>query len=453
VEFDPSAPHDVHFFDPDSSYLPAINSFDPATLQLSITGRARIAGDLNGYGLDLTGDTLVVDSTVTGGPAGASAALRMLRTGQIYGGTSWSTFAIGTTQFTAPGQLLSLPYDTLIVSDTLQGSFSQVVSANRLIVTGPGSPLHAGPHPGWLYLQGGDGNTTVNVNGDAFVSGAGAAIFNNFGTLAATGDLLVDKGGLLVSTVTGCCGQSLFDVGGNVTMDGGFERDSLVSGLLRVGGNFTQLGTTVGASFTPDSTFQTVFTGARPHIVAFQTPSDRTGNGSFFGGLTVGDSAGAQEIDFQGDYWIEGVLATSSSNGVTFHNTGAALSRIRAQDVAVQSITFDHVQFQLEKHSDPAAGTGTIDGLTFANFQNDEDQFIVILPGLSTQYNWSNVNFSPLGGGPIADAGRYVVATDWDGPTGLNTLSISIQTNNATSFELANYYQALNTAIISPFAP
>jgi len=303
---------------------------------------------------------------------------------------------------------------------------------------------------GGLTLSGGDGNTTLIVNGDVLVRGAGAHLSNDEGNFSATGNFTVDQDGYIFSN--GSFGGGSWIVSGDVLVDGTITRDSLLKGTLTIGGNFTQKGTTSGSSFAPDSTFTTAFTGAGPHHVSFETPGDASipGSHSYFGGLAVGDAVGAQVIDFAGDYYVEGALVTTSSNGVTFQNDSTNLGRLNAQDVAIQDVTFDHLQFRLQKHSDPAAGTGSIDGLTFTNFLSNEDQFVVILPGLAAQYGWSGFTFSQLALDG-SDTGHYVVATDWDGVSP-NVLDISLQTNNFTVGEVG-YYIALNGASLIPFSP
>lgn len=446
VELAPSTPHTIKFVTPDSSFFPAINGAVAAPLSLQIVGRARIAGELNYYGLDLTGDTLAVDSTITGGPAGASATLRTLQAGRIDGGTSWTTFNVGTTQFTAPGSLLSLPYDTLIVSDTLQGGFSQLVNANYLEVTGPGNPHHAGAHAGWLYLQGGDGNTTMSVKGDVLVSGTDATIHSNYGTLTTTGNLDIINKGLIVSNVTGCCGQSLWDIGGNVNFAGAATKDSLTSGLLIVGGDFKQGGSDF-ESFVADSDFVTQFLAGGTHVVTFNSPTAAGGNGSHFGSLEFGNASGIV-MQTATPLWVEGTLVDTTFSGPTLQNTGGGLNTLTVRDANVLGITFDHLQLHLQKNGAPHFGFVTLGNVTFSNFLSSEDQFLVDIPGTSTQFNWGTFTFTPLNTG---DTGHYVVATDTDGGTP-DVLTISLGTNNFFASDIP-FYVALNGAILNPFSP
>lgn len=448
LEFGTVANHGITIASPDSSWLPALSS-PSGTMSLTINGRARIAGTLDGYGLSLSGDTLVTDGPLSTGPVGLAATLRRYEGPVFYQFQTVSAWNVATTQFTGDGDLPfnDITFDTLIVSARVGGQLSQILSANRVEVTGPGNPRHVGADTGEFYLIGGDGNTTVPVSGDVIVRGAGAMIHNDGGYLSATGDLIVDQAGLL--RAPGYSGSGNFQVDGNVVIDGTYA-DSLIDGQLAIGGNFTQMGTTVGASYIPEPGFVTQFTGPGTHTVFFQTPSFKGGSGSHFGGLLVGDVTAPQTIDFQGDYWVEGGLSTSSSNGVTFHNTRALLSRINAQDVAVQNITFDHAQFRLEKHAVAAAGFGNMDGVSFTNFQNDELQFVVTLPGLAAgNYVWSNFTFTPLAPTGL-DSGRYISATDY---TGISPSPLSIQLGTNQSGDPSIYFQALNGATVVPFSP
>ena len=443
VEFGLSNAHVVHFTAPDSSWLPDVNSSGAATLSLQLVGRTHIKGGLAGYGLNLTGDTLVVDSTVSGGPAGAFAQLTMLRTGQIYGGTSFSTYAVGTTQFTAPGQLLSLPYDTLVVSDTLRGSYSQVVSANRLIVTGPGSPRHAGPHPGWLYLQGGDGNTTIDVSGDATVEGAGAAIFSNFGTLSTTGDLLVQSGGLLVATASGCCGQSLFDIGGSATFDGASTKDSLVKGLLRIHKDFVQGGPDP-ESFAADSGFITQFMGGGTHQVSFLNPGVVGSGLSHFGELQS-DGLNPSELALHNSIFLSGRVISIAAS-LEFSNVAGAPIELNTAKLDLSHVTFNDVTLHWTDPSGAPLGEFQLDSTSFINFQPTEDQFVVEGSATLLQPAQANdITFSPLAAGGT-DPGHYVRVIDTDSPI---STTPNLQVSTPNSGDPAVYFQIVNGAFLS----
>jgi hypothetical protein len=450
LEFALGPTHRLVFASPDDSPFQQISSGAAGTLALQMVGRVVVQGDISGYGIDLSGDSLWIGGQIAAGPGGAQVTVAELRVGTLDQFTNFTNFNAGTVHFLGDGNLpfTDLTFDSLFVHGGVGGQLSQLLTANYAEVTADGNPRHLGGGTGALTLAGGDGNTTLKVSGDVLVRGPGAHISSFEGNLDADGDLTVDQDGYLYST--GSFGGASWSVGGDVLMAGTTTKDSLVRGHLKIGGNFTQLGTSSGSSFAPDSTFLTEFTGAGPHLVSFETPGDNTVAGfSYFGSLATGDSV--MTIQMDGDYYVEGILSTAGTgNNTTFQNIGATLGRITARDVNLQNVTFDHLQFRLEKHSAPASGTGNIDIVNFTNFQNDENQFVVTLPGLGAgNFVWANFTFTGLAASGL-DTGRYIVATDWDGPTP-NILTILIGTNQ--SGDPATYFLGLNGAVVTPFTP
>jgi hypothetical protein len=441
--------HVLNFETADSSWLPDITSGGAASLSLIIVGRVRVAGGVSGYGVTISGDTLITADPLSAGPAGLSVTLGRYEGPVFYQFQNVSTWTVTTTQFTGDG---GLPYsndfafDTLIVSANVQGQLSQLLTANYVEVTGPGNPRHIGGSVGALGLSGGDGNTTLNVSGDVVVRGAGTHITNDDGSFNATGDLTVDQGAYLYST--GGFSGAVWGVNGDVLVDGASTVDSLVKGSLFIQGNFTQKASTSGSAWAPDSTFTTYFQGTGNHLVSFATPSAAGGGGSHFGSLGFSTDDGLV-LQTDTDLWVEGTLTTSSYADPTLQNTDTVLHTLHTQDVSIQGITFDHLQLHLAKTGTPAAGTGSMDIVNFNNFLTTEDQFLVDLPGQSIGNTWSNFNFTQLDtlGG---DSGHYIIANDNDGSTpDILTISLGgLQINDP-----AIYFVALNGAIINFFAP
>jgi hypothetical protein len=297
-----------------------------------------------------------------------------------------------------------------------------------------------------LVLSGGDGNTDLTVSGDVLVRGTGAAIVNYEGNLSASGNFTVDQDGYLYSG--GGFGGGSWTVNGNVVIDGASTVDSLVRGSMSIGGNFTQGNSTSNFSFAADSGFTTVFNGPGTHVVSFASPGSAA-LGSHFGSLAFDPVAGLV-MQTDTDLWVEGLLTTTSYANPVLQNTAAVMRTINVQDVAIQGITFDHLQLRLAKSSAPAVGAGGMDIVNFSNFLTTEDQFLVDLPGLAAgAFSWSNFTFTQLAvaGG---DSGHYLVASDTDGLSPL--LQIFIGSNQTTAGELG-YYLGLNGAIVTPFAP
>ncbi|HET7042270.1 MAG TPA: hypothetical protein VFI13_09630, partial [Gemmatimonadales bacterium] len=264
----------------------------------------------------------------------------------------------------------------------------------------------------------------------------------------ATGNLDVKDNALLVSNVTGCCGQSVWDIGGTANFAGASTRDSLTSGILYVGGDLLEGGGDPEA-FAADSDFVTKFQVGGTHKVVFQDPTPAGGGGSHFGSLEFGNGAGIV-LQTTTDLWAEGTLIDTAFGDPTLQGAGGTLHTLTVRDVDLQGITFDHLQLHLQKNGAPRNGVSFMDIVNFTNFLGTEDQFLVDLPGTSTQLTWSNFTFTQLAA-DSSDTGHYVVATDSDGGVP-DVLTISLGTNQATISDLF-YYLGLNGAVISPFAP
>lgn len=448
LDFPVGPVHVINIETPDSSWLPDISSGAAGTLALIINGRARVAGGISGYGVSLSGDSLWIDGLLTGGPGSATASPAELRVGQLDQFGNFGSFVVGTGHITGPGALpfnLDPTFDSLFVHDSVQGQLSQIITTKYLEVTGPGNPRSLTGVPGRFNLIGGDGFTDVVVNGDVTVRGAGAAIVNNQGRIAATGSLTVDQDAYLGAT--GGLFDGIFDIDGDVLIDGASTRDSLVSGTLVVGGKFTQAATSNSESFAPSPDFVTRFKFGGSHAVAFATPSPAGGGGSYFGTLEFGSDAGLV-VQTDTDLWVEGFLVDTAFGSPTLQNTAAGLRTITVRDVSIQGIAFDHLQLHLESTTAPT--TAGMDIVTFQNFLTSEDQFLVTLPGQAAGgYTWSNFTWTQLATDG-SDSGRYIVATDSDGV--FPFLDISIGSNQRLSGELV-YYVGLNGATVTPFAP
>jgi hypothetical protein len=230
------------------------------------------------------------------------------------------------------------------------------------------------------------------------------------------------------------------------TFGGGDLTGRLTAGALTVGGNFYQNGLSL-TSFVADSGHTTQFAGTGTHQVYFSTPSAAGDGGSHFGSLSFATDAGLV-LDVQSSMWAEGTLTTTGGSTPTLQNGTVPLQTLTARDVNIDGITFDHIQFHLEKSTGVASGAGNMSSVTFQNFATSEDQFLVDLPGESSQYAWSGFTFTQLNTG---DTGRYLVASDTDGATP-DALTISLGTNNWGVTD-PPFYVGLNGAIVSPFAP
>ena len=439
--------HVINIETPDSSWLPDLSGSGAATLSLILVGRARVAGGVSSYGLSLSGDTLVTDGQLSSGTAGLSVTLKRYEGPVFYQFQNVTNWTVSTTQFTGDGGLPysnNFAFDTLIVSANVQGQLSQLLTANYIEVTGPGNPRHIGGSVGVFGLSGGDGNTTVNVTGDVLVSGAGATINNNRGILTTTGDLLVQQGGLLVATATGCCGTAQFDIGGNATFNGASTRDSLTGGRLRIGKDFAQGGPDP-ESFVADSGFITQFMGGGTHRVSFLNPGPAGSGLSHFGELQT-DVTLPTELALYNSIFLSGRVI-SVGTGITFTNAVGTPLELSTAKLDLTQATFNDVTLHWNDPTGAPLSEFQFDNSSFAGFQPSEDQFVIEATAtLGQPVTATNITFSPLGG---TDTGHYVRVIDTDSP--LSTRPFII-VNTANSTDPAVYFEAVNGAVLSIFA-
>jgi hypothetical protein len=313
-----------------------------------------------------------------------------------------------------------------------------------------------------LFLDGTDSVRFNNVTATGNISVVGHTVIDNGFTLHAADSLIVDGASAVLENVNGfaVADEVFIAVNGgtylsqsalagatvkHVVWNGGNQTGLLTAGGMDVTGDFTQGGPDP-ESFVADSGFTTQFGGTGTHLVYFSTPSMTGGGGSHFGSLSFTTDAGVV-LNVLSDIWAEGKLTTTSNSTPTLQNGTVPLRQLYAQDVDIQGIVFDHVQFHLAKTTGVAAGAGAMNNVTFQNFLASEDQFLVDLPGETTQYDWGGFNFTQLNPG---DSGHYLVATDTDG--GPTILDISLGTNNWGVTD-PPFYVGLNGAVITPFAP
>jgi hypothetical protein len=439
--------HRIAFATPDFSWLPDINAGGAAVLSLDIAGRARVAGGISAYGLSLSGDTLVTDGQLSGsGTPGLSVTLARYEGPVMNQFQQVPTWAVSTTQFTGDGGLpfsADFAFDTLIVSANVQGQLSQGITANYIEVTGPGNPKHIGGSVGRLGLSGGDGNTIISVNGSVLVRGAGATINNNRGSLSTTGDLLVDQGGLLVSTATGCCGTTIFDIGGNATFNGASTKDSLTAGLFRLTGDLIQGGPDP-ESFATDTGFATILMGGGTHRIVMANPSAIDGGGSQFGIL---EAFGSNTAALYQTTYVSNNLFSVMSGQLTFTNQAGSPIELSAHNVIIEKANFDDVTLHwFDPALLPLGAFVQVDSITFTNFQADEVQMIIEgTETLPQPVLMHNIVFSPLNPAG-SDSGLYVRTIDDDSPFS-TTVQVQISTPNFA--DPSKYFEHLNGSILS----
>ena len=73
-------------------------------------------------------------------------------------------------------------------------------------------------------------------------------------------------------------------------------------------------------------------------------------------------------LDVQSSMWAEGTLTTTGGSTPTLQNGTVPLQTLTARDVNIDGITFDHIQFHLEKSTGVASGAGNMSSVTFQNF-------------------------------------------------------------------------------------
>ncbi len=191
----------------------------------------------------------------------------------------------------------------------------------------------------------------LTVQGDIYVDGSGRITCNG-GTLSVTGNfasdgtnnhvqlgggsmsvggnftndgngsrLQLDGGSMSVggNFTQGSCGRlfmqdaaDVLEVSGNVTIAGWDSSNYLFAGILRVGGDFAQLGTvdnascSSGAAFHATGTHTVEFNGSRAQVISFEMPFPTQGYYSKFSHLVINNTSGG--VTFATDCYVTGIL-------------------------------------------------------------------------------------------------------------------------------------------------
>jgi hypothetical protein len=268
----------------------------------------------------------------------------------------------------------------------------------------------------------------VTATGNVTVTGIAGSYVIGGQSLTMGGNLGVQSGARLVMLNP----ADLVTVAGNAVFSGGFELDSLNAGTLSIGGNLTQNTGSTGDTYHTSGTHQTVFTGNNPTIF-FNTPGDVPGTSHFQQFAWTGTGT----LSLTSDAYAHVSFTTTSTSPVSISGAGHLLSV--GNYVAAGPVTFSNTRLALNA---PSGGPLTLNNATFQGLATTAIQLTVNHPGSGGPFTFDNLTFSVTPTG----AGRYLSATDADGPT---PTPLTINVTNSTPASPGAFVTLANGAVVN----
>lgn len=276
---------------------------------------------------------------------------------------------------------------------------------------------------GNLDVTGGDlnlGTNTVLVGGNFSTSGAATLTMDNVSF------------------------PPTLDVEGHVTFGGGSTFNRLLTGTIRVAGNFIQSGD--AESFHADNLHTIVFDGTA-QTISFATPGIGAGvTASHFAHLEFNTSG---SITLNSDIFAHSDLTVGSLVIPTVIGNG---NRMAVGGVNVNGLTLERVLFEWNGTTGfPSFGTfAAFTNVTFNKYLPGDVPLTVIDEGTAAtiDYAMPALTFTTT---PDGITGFYIRATDSDG--GIDVLEIDVSTSLTVPACNAKLFQPLNGAIIVSNCP
>jgi parallel beta-helix repeat protein len=257
---------------------------------------------------------------------------------------------------------------------------------------------------GGLIFTGG----TLDLNGKALTI-LGDIIVNNCmldvngGTLVVLGNMGLEGGnGHLKMTK----GSEVVEVSGNAYFNGASSEGYLTSGILKVGGDFTQAGD--ARSFCATGTHRVVLNGTQKQQVTFQTPSP---SGSHFQNLEIANTSPEGvifspfgEITALGQFIVPGTDPLVGGDQVAWQETGISVSNVGGSSVAFADLDCDgdldmfvgqndNIAFYENLMANPRPGKiGLAKDFKNPNYVKVPDSAKLRLPGTFTVEFWLKVD-------------------------------------------------------------
>jgi len=268
----------------------------------------------------------------------------------------------------------------------------------------------------------------VSATGNVTVTGSAGSYVIGGQPLTMGGNLGVQGGARLIMLNP----ADLITVTGNAVFSGGFELDSLDAGTLSIGGNLTQNTGSTGDTYHTSGTHQTVFTGNNPTIF-FATPGDVPGT-SHFQQFTW---TGTGTLNLTSDAYAHVSFTTTSTSPVIINGAGRLLAV--GSYVGAGPITFNNTRLSL---NEPSGGPLALSNATFQGLAATAIQLTVSHPGTGGPFTFDNLTFTVTPTG----AGRYLSATDVDGPS---PTPLTINVTNSTPASPGGFVTVANGAVVN----
>jgi hypothetical protein len=192
-------------------------------------------------------------------------------------------------------------------------------------------------------------------------------------------------------------------VDGNVTFAGGSENGKLSTGLIKVGGDFTQHASSDGPydTFAASQYHKVQFTAEVEHHISFSHAAPGADH-SHFQELEILNSEGGTTVILDTEVAANGQLLTHS-NSVTIQSDGRIL-RVKGLDVS--GLNLDHVQLVSD------GGTFTsFQSVYFKNYGEDDDYVTFYHPGFGGLIHFAYLDFTTYDNAELR-SGHWLVVRD-----------------------------------------
>lgn len=316
------------------------------------------------------------------------------------------------------------------------------------------------------------GTVTVNaLGGGFFLSGAGRTIrgtienVNILGTYTVSGPLTISNdlivqgttpdGDLSVAdqtvtvgrdlslfsagTVTMATAAGVMTIGRNANFMGGNTAGHLTAGRMDITGNLIQNNSGTGNpinSFSPSGSHVTRFIGSGARQISICTFCTGTGTGfSHFANLDLSQMTGPADLTQFDKVFVEGTLISNPAVApptLTTSNT----AQLEVAGVNVNGLILDALPLTISGGAITAFNKVTLQG-----YLNTDIQLTVNHVGAATPFVFDQLTFSS----PPTGAGRYLLATDADGPV---PNALTIELTNVTPATDGGFTSANNGAVI-----
>jgi hypothetical protein len=265
----------------------------------------------------------------------------------------------------------------------------------------------------------------LSLTGSLTVTGASGNLIVNGQPITVGGGFTTQSGAILTMTNA----ADLLTVSGNASFGGGNETGQLTAGSLTVAGNFSQSGSGSPTSFVGTGTHTVFLNGTGAQAINFGTPGFAA---SRFQNVIIANSAGG--VTATSNLYATGTPGATPTAVRTLSGNGSTLF---TAILDVNNFTFNNLLLNFAGSS-PVA----LDTVTFQGYAPTATPLTISHPGAGGPFTFDKLTFSVTPTG----AGRYLSATDADGPT---PTPLTINVTNSTPASPSGLVTVANGAVVN----